>query len=195
MAKGFFSRGFLGRRRSQDTALPPGQYLEDGFPVLSAGPTPRTPLEEWDFSIVGEIDEPKRWTWDEFRTLPSEEITKDIHYVTKWSKLGTSWEGVSVDTLLDGVETPWATTTTATPGVSSATGETEVATIRGRLTWRIGEVVETRPETQRAKSLLLEVSGWEGHKAGQHVDVRLTAEDGYQAQRSYSIASAPEEES
>jgi DMSO/TMAO reductase YedYZ molybdopterin-dependent catalytic subunit len=71
MSEGFFSRGFRGRRRSQDTALPPGQYLVDGFPVLSAGPTPRTPLEEWDFSIVGEIDEPKRWTWEEFRQLPS----------------------------------------------------------------------------------------------------------------------------
>src|ERR671921_1350765 len=85
MTEGFFSRGFLGRRRSQDTALPPGQYLENGFPVLSAGPTPRTPLEEWDFSIVGEIDEPRRWTWEEFRALPSEEITRDIHCVTKWS--------------------------------------------------------------------------------------------------------------
>jgi ferredoxin-NADP reductase len=68
-----------------------------------------------------------------------------------------------------------------------------VAEIRGRLAWRIGEVVETRPETPRARSLFLEVPGWEGHKAGQHVDVRLTAEDGYQAQRSYSIASAPED--
>jgi DMSO/TMAO reductase YedYZ molybdopterin-dependent catalytic subunit len=58
--------------------LPPGQYLVDGFPVLSAGPTPHTPLEEWDFSIVGEVDEPKRWTWEEFRRLPSEEITTDI---------------------------------------------------------------------------------------------------------------------
>jgi ferredoxin-NADP reductase len=65
---------------------------------------------------------------------------------------------------------------------------------RARLTWRIGEVVETRPATPRTRSLLLEVPGWEGHKAGQHVDVRLTAPDGYQAQRSYSIASAPEEE-
>ncbi len=64
---------------------------------------------------------------------------------------------------------------------------------RRRLTWRIGEVVETRPETPRAKSLFLRVPGWEGHRAGQHVDVRLTAEDGYQAQRSYSIASAPED--
>jgi ferredoxin-NADP reductase len=63
-----------------------------------------------------------------------------------------------------------------------------------RLLWRLGEVVEVVPETPRTKSLVLEVSGWEGHKAGQHVDVRLTAPDGYQAQRSYSIASAPEDE-
>ena len=107
MSEGFISRGFRGRRRpmEQGTQLPPGQYLVGGFPVLSAGPTPHTPPEEWDFSIVGEVDEPKRWTMEEFRTLPSEEISTDIHCVTKWSKLGTRWEGVSVDTLLDGVET------------------------------------------------------------------------------------------
>ena len=58
---------------------------------------------------------------------------------------------------------------------------------RGRLLRRIGEVVETRPETPRTRSLCLEVPAWEGHKAGQYVDIRLTAEDGYQAQRSYSI--------
>jgi ferredoxin-NADP reductase len=63
-----------------------------------------------------------------------------------------------------------------------------------RLVWRIGDVVETHHATPRTKSLFLDVPDWEGHKAGQHVDVRLTAEDGYQAQRSYSIASAPEEE-
>jgi ferredoxin-NADP reductase len=69
----------------------------------------------------------------------------------------------------------------------------QTRTPRRKLVWRIGEVIDTRPETPRAKSLFLEVPGWEGHKAGQHVDVRLTAEDGYQAQRSYSIASAPED--
>src|ERR687893_1661839 len=100
MSEGFFSRGFLGRRRRPDERLPPGQYLENGFPVLSAGPTPRTPLEEWDFSIVGELDEPKKWTWEEFRQLPTEEVTRDIHCVTKWSKFDTRWEGVSLDTLL-----------------------------------------------------------------------------------------------
>ena len=106
MSEGFVSRGFRGRRRQgQDTRLPPGQYLVDGFPVLSAGPTPHTPLKEWDFSTIGEVDEPKRWTREELRAPPSERVNTDIHCVTKWSKLGTTWEGVSVDTLLKGVET------------------------------------------------------------------------------------------
>ena len=61
-----------------------------------------------------------------------------------------------------------------------------------RITWQVGEIVETSPQTQRTKSLFLELPEWPGHRAGQHVDVRLTAEDGYQAERSYSIASAPE---
>ena len=99
------SRGFRGRRRDDDGGrLPPGQYLVDDFPVLSAGPTPHTPLDQWDFSLVGEVAAAKRWTWEEFRALPSETITKDIHCVTKWSKLDTEWEGVSVDTLLAEVE-------------------------------------------------------------------------------------------
>jgi len=102
----FISRGFQGRRREEGDSgrVPPGQYLVDDFPVLSAGPTPHTPLEEWSFTITGEVAEPKTWTWEEFRALPSETITKDIHCVTKWSKLDTAWEGVSVDMLLDAVE-------------------------------------------------------------------------------------------
>jgi DMSO/TMAO reductase YedYZ molybdopterin-dependent catalytic subunit len=100
------SRGFRGRRDDAPSdRVPPGQYVTRDFPVLSAGPTPRTPLDRWDFSIVGEVDEPRRWTWEEFRALPSEEVTVDIHCVTKWSKLDTVWEGVSVDTLLDGIDT------------------------------------------------------------------------------------------
>jgi DMSO/TMAO reductase YedYZ molybdopterin-dependent catalytic subunit len=103
----FVSRAFRGRPRDQAPSgrLPPGQYLVQDFPVLSAGPTPRTPLTDWTFSITGEVDNPKHWTWDEFRKLPSETITRDIHCVTKWSKLDTVWEGVSVDTLLEGVDT------------------------------------------------------------------------------------------
>jgi DMSO/TMAO reductase YedYZ molybdopterin-dependent catalytic subunit len=101
------SRGFLGRRRQAGAGLvPPGQYVVEDFPVLSAGPTPYTPLEEWDFTITDETGGvAARWTWEELRALPAESITVDIHCVTKWSKLGTRWEGVSVDTLLDGIET------------------------------------------------------------------------------------------
>jgi ferredoxin-NADP reductase len=69
----------------------------------------------------------------------------------------------------------------------------ERATVLGRLTWQVGDIVSTRGETARAKSLTIALPTWPGHRAGQHVDVRLTAEDGYQAERSYSIASAPEE--
>ena len=106
MSEGFFSRGFRGRRQKSEVSgrIPPGQYLEHGFPVLSAGPTPHTPLEKWDFSLLGEVDKAKRWSWDEFRALPHEPITKDIHCVTKWSKLDTHWEGVSLDLLLKEVE-------------------------------------------------------------------------------------------
>jgi len=99
------SRGFRGRRSDADDAdrLPPGQYRTSDFPVLSAGPTPRTRLEDWTFTVAyGE--ERRTWTWDEFRALPTEEPTVDIHCVTKWSKFDTAWEGVSVDTLLDGFE-------------------------------------------------------------------------------------------
>jgi DMSO/TMAO reductase YedYZ molybdopterin-dependent catalytic subunit len=101
------SRGFQGRRRGDvDPArVPPGQYVTRDFPVLSAGPTSHTPLTEWDFTIRGAIDQPVSWTWEQLLALPSETITVDIHCVTKWSKLDTAWKGVSLDVLLDHVET------------------------------------------------------------------------------------------
>ncbi len=70
----------------------------------------------------------------------------------------------------------------------------ERTALLGRLTWQLGDVVATHPETARTKSLTLSVPNWVGHLAGQHVDLRLTADDGYQAERSYSIASPPEDE-
>ncbi|HEU4507688.1 MAG TPA: sulfite oxidase-like oxidoreductase [Pyrinomonadaceae bacterium] len=107
MAQKFVSRGFKGRSRENYTPvkerIPPGQYQTKDFPVLSAGPTPRRSLATWDFSIYGEIAEDLKWSWEEFRKLPRETITVDIHCVTKWSKLDTVWTGVSVDTLLDAI--------------------------------------------------------------------------------------------
>lgn len=115
MAGNFISRGFRGRDRI-DPALaariPPGQYLETDFPVLSAGPTPRTSLDRWEFAITGAVNAPKRWSWLEFMQLPSESVTVDIHCVTKWSKLDTVWQGVSIDTVMTGV-TPLGTYVTA----------------------------------------------------------------------------------
>jgi DMSO/TMAO reductase YedYZ molybdopterin-dependent catalytic subunit len=98
----FIARGFVGRREAARSGrVPPGQHETRDFPVLSAGPTPRTPLASWDFSVRGpEGGGLARWSWDEFQALPRETPTVDIHCVTKWSKLDTTWEGVSVDTLL-----------------------------------------------------------------------------------------------
>ena len=95
------SRGFSGRRRTADAQLPPGQYLVEDFPVLSAGPTPRIDLDTWELRVVDESGQAQTWDWNTFRSLPSEDVTTDLHCVTKWSKLGTHWTGVSIDTLLD----------------------------------------------------------------------------------------------
>jgi DMSO/TMAO reductase YedYZ molybdopterin-dependent catalytic subunit len=102
---GIVSPGFSGRRRAGGESLPPGQYLVDGFPVLSAGPTPKVRTAAWELRLTTETGQARSWDWAAFRALPSEQITVDLHCVTKWSKLGTHWRGVPVDTLLDGVDT------------------------------------------------------------------------------------------
>ena len=102
---GLISRGFTGRRRSGDADLPPGQYLTEDFPVLSAGPTPRVPTEEWKFEVVTETGGRHTWSWADLMALPAEEVTVDLHCVTRWSKLATAWTGVSLDTILADVET------------------------------------------------------------------------------------------
>ena len=101
---GTISRGFFGRRTVADVKLPPGQYLTTDFPVLSAGPTPKIALEKWEFTIDDGTNVLRRWNWKSFRELPTENITADLHCVTRWSKLGTHWEGVSFDTILGEIE-------------------------------------------------------------------------------------------
>jgi DMSO/TMAO reductase YedYZ molybdopterin-dependent catalytic subunit len=101
---GIVSPGFTGRPRSVGPKLPPGQYLTEDFPVLSAGPTPRIPLDTWRFVVSTETGARHEWTWAELLALPAEDVTVDIHCVTKWSKLGTTWRGVPVETLLADVE-------------------------------------------------------------------------------------------
>ncbi|HET7016337.1 MAG TPA: sulfite oxidase-like oxidoreductase [Streptosporangiaceae bacterium] len=101
------SRGFHRKRQPaavEQGRVPPGQYVTEDFPVLSAGPTPQTALPDWTFSIRQDGETLKSWTWPEFQSLPDETVTVDIHCVTRWSKLDTVWRGISVGTLLDQVE-------------------------------------------------------------------------------------------
>ena len=96
------TRGFFGKRdRPDPSRVPPGQYVTHDFPVLSAGPTPHVPTETWTLSIVGDVEEEATYSWDELLALPHETVTRDIHCVTKWSKLDTAWTGISLDTLLE----------------------------------------------------------------------------------------------
>jgi DMSO/TMAO reductase YedYZ molybdopterin-dependent catalytic subunit len=106
MSERLVTRGFVGRRNPADRGnrTPPGQYLTTDFPVLSAGPTPKTPLDKWSFRIEGLVAQPVEWTWAEFNALPSRDYTVDISCVTKWTKLDMRWHGVSVDTLLEHVQ-------------------------------------------------------------------------------------------
>src|SRR4051812_41432189 len=99
------NRGFGGRRAEPARQLPPGQHLTADFPVLQAGPTPRIDLDDWRFTIREQRGAEHCWTWAQLKLLPSERPTVDIHCVTTWSKLDTKWEGVSLDTLFESVDT------------------------------------------------------------------------------------------
>jgi len=104
------TRGFTGRRQAVDAAdrIPPGQHVVDDFPVLSAGPTPRIALDQWSFTLKEGPKPLMTWNWAEFNALPQTKMTRDIHCVTTWSKLNTSWEGVLIDDILAeaGIEPP-----------------------------------------------------------------------------------------
>jgi DMSO/TMAO reductase YedYZ molybdopterin-dependent catalytic subunit len=96
------SRGFRGRRPETGTErIPPGQHLTTDFPVLSAGPTPHRDLDNWSFSLYDGDRPLAEWSWPQFEALPQTSVKVDIHCVTKWSKLDTHWQGVTIDTLLD----------------------------------------------------------------------------------------------
>ena len=255
------SRGFRHLRRPSDGEegrVPPGQYVTQDFPVLSAGPTPHTPLPEWTFSIRQGGDTLKSWTWQEFQALPAETVTVDVHCVTRWSKLDTVWRGVSVDMLLDQVEhhapyvlafcdggytttcrsrtSPvarhgWHSTTRASrldpntaaqPGCSCRTctsgrarngyGAWNCSNTTNRVSGRPTAITYTGTHGGNSGAPATDLTGRHCHfrKRGKgrgphdrvgrtrlagasgraHSDVRLTAEAGYTAERSYSIASA-----
>jgi len=98
------SRGFGGRRRQEAEPLPPGQYLTEDFPVLTAGPTQYVEPEDWTLTLTTDTGEQQTWSWPDLMALPVEDVEVDIHCVTRWSKLGTTWRGVPVDAFLEDVE-------------------------------------------------------------------------------------------
>ncbi|SEQ39753.1 DMSO/TMAO reductase YedYZ, molybdopterin-dependent catalytic subunit [Faunimonas pinastri] len=96
------TRGFTGRRQPSEVAdrIPPGQYLTEDFPVLSAGPTPRVRLDDWSFTLKVGPRKVATFSWEEMNDLPQSRMTRDIHCVTRWSKLDTAWQGVLVDDIV-----------------------------------------------------------------------------------------------
>ncbi|MDX1600717.1 MAG: sulfite oxidase-like oxidoreductase [Anaerolineales bacterium] len=101
MSDGPLSRREKERQLKQEGRLPPGQSLTEKFPVLHYGPVPSFDPDTWDLRVWGEVEEEVRWDWDEFKQLPRTEVTMDVHCVTRWSKFGTTWEGVSLRQLIE----------------------------------------------------------------------------------------------
>jgi len=101
MFNNIFKRREVEEQIRKEGRLPPGQSLTEKFPVLHYGQVPTFDPATWDFRIWGEVEEEKRWNWDEFTHLPRTKIVMDIHCVTRWSKFDTQWEGVSLRSLLD----------------------------------------------------------------------------------------------
>jgi DMSO/TMAO reductase YedYZ molybdopterin-dependent catalytic subunit len=183
-----FSRGFRGRPRPDvDPArVPPGQYVEDGFPVLSAGPTPRPRLETWSLSIQGAVGTPVSWTWDEFHTLPTETFTRDIHCVTKWTKLDTTWTGVSVDTLLEGVDLGGDFVTIWSEG--GYTTNLAIADITGGKAWVVDTFAGEPLEPEHGGPARLLVPGlyfWKSAKWVRGLTLTPTDEPGFWEQNGY----------
>ena len=94
------TRGFFGKNEKNER-VPPGQYLENRFPVLSAEPTPKLDIKDWDLSIIYNNETLAKISWDVFKNLPSTSINRDIHCVTRWTKFDMNWKGVKVSTLFE----------------------------------------------------------------------------------------------
>ncbi|MEU4673510.1 sulfite oxidase-like oxidoreductase [Amycolatopsis sp. NPDC023774] len=177
-----FARNFHSKRRAEvDPArVPPGQYVTPGFPVLSAGPTPKVVAGDWTFTVRGAAKNRGTWTWDTMRALPAESITVDIHCVTKWSKLGTTWTGVSLDTLLDNVETKAGYAVAFSEG--GYTTNLPLADLTGGKAWLVYEFDGAPLEPQHGGPVRLLVPHlyfWKSAKWVRGLDLREQDEPGF----------------
>jgi DMSO/TMAO reductase YedYZ molybdopterin-dependent catalytic subunit len=174
------TRGFLGRRSAESSRIPPGQYLTRDFPVLSAGPTPHTPLDKWSFTLRGTVDEPVSWSWAEFQALPHEKFTVDIHCVTKWSKLDTTWSGVSLDTLLDAASSQASHALAFCDG--GYTTNVPLADLRGGKAWIVDEYEGQPLDPEHggpARLLVPHLYFWKSAKWIRGIELRTSDQPGF----------------
>ena len=174
------------RIRQLAARIPPGQYLTTDFPVLSAGPTPHTPLNQWSFTIRGAAQPARTWSWDEFRALPSETFTTDIHCVTKWSKLDTVWEGVSLDTLLESTTEEGAYVTAFSDG--GYTTNIPLADLLGGKAW-VAFNYDGKPLAPEhggpARLLVPHLYFWKSAKWVRGIEITVSDEPGFWEQLGY----------
>jgi len=186
------TRGFTSRRRDPDERVPPGQYVTDDFPVLSAGPTPRIDTNRWSFELVTEHDESTAWTWDELLALPIEKVETDIHCVTRWSKLATRWRGVSLDHLLADVETSALYAMVHSYG--AYTTNVPLADLRGGKAWIAFEFDgrPLRPEHGGPARLLIpHLYFWKSAKWVRGLHLQVRDEPGLWERNGYSLYGDP----
>ena len=192
---GFISRGFGGRRRAPEglaERIPPGQYYERGFPVLTAGPTPRIAPDEWRLRIDGMVGQPREWSWETFHELAFETVPCDIHCVTKWSKLETSFGGVSLDTLLEDVDVQGGYAMAHSDGGYTTT--LPLADLRGGKAWVVTEH-EGEPLAREhggpARLLVPHLYFWKSAKWIAGLRVMDHDEPGFWEQNGYHIRGDP----
>jgi DMSO/TMAO reductase YedYZ molybdopterin-dependent catalytic subunit len=189
---GIISRGFAGRSREHNPELPPGQYLTEDFPVLSAGPTPRIDTDEWEFTITTEHGTVHRWSWADLMALPIETVATDIHCVTRWSKLGTSWRGVSLDTLFEGVDTSYGFTMAHSYG--GYTTNVPMADLMGGKAWIAFEFDGKPLDPEHggpARLLVPHLYFWKSAKWVRGIEMRKRDDAGFWEQNGYNIYGDP----
>ncbi len=186
------TRGFRSRRRDPDERVPPGQYVTDDFPVLSAGPTPRIDTDRWSFEIVSEHGERATWSWHELLALPIDKIQTDIHCVTRWSKLATRWRGVSLDHLLAGVET--SALYAMVQAYGGYTTNVPLADLRGGKAW-IAYEFDGRPLRPEhggpARLLIPHLYFWKSAKWVRGLHLQVRDEPGFWERNGYSMYGDP----
>jgi DMSO/TMAO reductase YedYZ molybdopterin-dependent catalytic subunit len=196
------TRGFHPRRAVEDSSrVPPGQYVTPDFPVLSAGPTPRPRLDSWEFTIKGAVEQPVSWSWQEFRALPRETFTVDIHCVTRWTKLDTTWSGVSVDTLLDGVSVGTVLDGVSTPAQFAMaiadggyTTNIPLDDLRGGRAWVVDEYDGKPLEPEHggpARLLVPHLYFWKSAKWVRGLELRASNQPGFWEMFGYHIYGDP----